>query len=172
MMIQSDTQNRQVLIALAFVAVCFPVLLFISGATLRGSILASVLPWFLSLRYWVATGRRITMDKNGYTVSFLWWNKTYRWEEIAVKRIVNLENCYEYRSPSYRAGAYFSQKPLRGPKRIKLATYCMLFHPFSFVFVYFKPQKEMAVKGYPMLYVVDETQFRERMREWHVLPLS
>ena len=45
----------------------------------------------IALKMWVVYHRTIKMDKDGCTVSFLWFKKTYLWDELKTKHVENYD---------------------------------------------------------------------------------
>jgi len=132
---------------------------------------------FVMIPWVIASARTFVMDENGCTVKFLWLKKTYTWRDMKTKQYVTYDACLESNSPCNQA-AEFSIKQVRIPKSMKAHTYCWLFHPFSFVFVYFPPRKDYyADRSFSarldrsrcsIIYEADEEEFRSKMNVWGV----
>ena len=117
----------------------------------------------LCLLQWVAAGKTLIFSENGITISFLWYAKKYRWEDLKTKRYVNYKNKLGYRNPCL-GGAEFSPKRVKH-LRHKSADYCTLLHPCSFFYVSFKPKSKSQ---YPVSYAVNETKFRNQLSQWGI----
>ena len=168
MTITSDKRNTEIVILLFVIIALLFAILWVDGKSLHAPLFVCILPFFLVARYWIATNRKITISQNGCIVRFLWYKKEYPWGELKVKRFADYTNAYGYKSP-YLGGAEFSPNMIHKPRWLRPLEYSILFHPFSFFFVYFFP-KELSKtdRQYPMIYTVDEAFFREKMKEWDI----
>lgn len=168
MTITSDKRNKAAIFLLFAIVVALFAVLCMDSQSLSGPLIVCTIPFVLVIRYWMATERTIILTKDGCTVCFLWYKKAYTWRELKVKRLVNYENSFGYKSP-YRGGAEFSPMNISKPRWLMPAEYSILAHPLSFIFVYFSP-KELSQAGsqYPMIYTVDEAIFREKIKEWGI----
>lgn len=135
-------------------------------------IVLSIMYFFL-LGLWdaLAFGKKLTFSKTGITVNFLFFQKELAWDELKTKRIESFPNALEYRTPNTR-GAIFSRKFIKRPSLIKPATLAQR-HPFSLVFVYFKPEEFVGKFGkinreQVRFYECDEIEFVSKLKEWGV----
>jgi len=120
---------------------------------------------------WISTGRTYVFDQTGCTVKFLCYHKTYRWEDLKVKRYVYSEYCLKYGRQVYKYSAEFSAKNIRRPKWMHPGKYCELTNPLSFIYVNFRPisqSDKKAAQYYPFFYPVDGLEFKKKMKEWGV----
>jgi len=128
-----------------------------------------LLPWY------IASGRKFVFDNDGITVCFLWIKKHYRWDEFQLKQYVKYGGISAYASrPPLVSAVEFYKKKISIPK-IDAHSYSMLFHPFTFIFVYFPPSKtwrrdtsinEQARSQ--IIYEADEEEFLMKLKEWGV----
>lgn len=123
----------------------------------------------LLMRYWIVMCRVLIFNKHGCTVKFLWFTKTYRWEELETISYLDLRNSYGYRQP-YKSGAIFCANKVNKPQWMMPADYCMLIHPFSCFFVYFDPimVRKRGDLNFPNIYAVERDIFLKQLSEWNV----
>ena len=115
----------------------------------------------------IASCRTFIFNDQGCTVSFLWYKKMYTWDELKMKQYVTYNNCYESYSLVTEA-AEFSPKKVRIPKWMQAYTFS-IFHPLSFVFVYFPPDpRPKDETRYTIEYEADKEEFRAKLKEWGV----
>lgn len=169
MVVKSSNEYKAMVGVVFFgvIPVIFVVFMNIGGSTI--ALLLVLIITILILRFWVAVGRVLVFDENGCTVKFLWFSRSYTWEELNTKHIVDMKNLLGYRQP-YSAGAIFSTKDVRIPKLLMPAYYCAYVHPFEFFFVYFDPKLPCEKWDTPpfRVYVVDENDFLSHMENWGV----
>ncbi len=132
-------------------------------------ILLALVPFIIS------STRTFEMNSSGCIVRWLGYQKTYRWDEFELKQYVHYKGVTirASRSPCFHA-AEFSPKNVKIPKRMDAHAFSALFHPLSFVFVYF-PKKtwnerasSMTKTRYPVVYEADEEELRAKLQEWGV----
>lgn len=124
----------------------------------------------VTVRYWIMLMRKLIMDEQGCTVSFLWFKKKYYWNQLKVKRIESYEKHQGYSIP-YTGGVIFSKKSVYKPIGWTPLYYNWLFHPFSFFFVNFAVQlnlKRTKARPCPPIYEIKEEVFLSQMQEWGV----
>lgn len=177
MVIKSGKNNSQVLILLSVATVLCPVLLTFqipwedAEMARVGICCCGALFGFFALdtlRYWIATGKTIIMSKEGCSIVFLWYRRYYRWDELQMKQFASYADAFGFRSP-FLGGAEFSPKALRKPKWLNALEYCQWVHPISFFFVYFRPDIiPLMCEPKSDIYVVDEMEFRAKLKEWGV----
>lgn len=128
-----------------------------------------VLLYSVLMRYWIVMCRTLIFDEHGCTVKFLWFAKTYRWDELKTANFLDLRNSYGYRQP-YKSGAIFSKNKIHKPKWMMPADYCMLVSPFTCFFVYFEPiiARNRGDLNFPNIYAVDKDVFLMKLSEWGV----
>lgn len=121
------------------------------------------------LKAWAVYHRTIKMDKDGCTVSFLWFKKTYLWDELKTKHV---EKNYDQRIGNrywyYKKGVVFSKKEnFKTPEFLDIFAYMnVCLNPFSFFVVLFKPDPPKESAG---IYEVDEAEFMAKMEEFGVV---
>ena len=108
--------------------------------------------------------RTFVLDKDGCTVKFLGYQKTYKWSELQTKRVVDFKRSFG--EPPYKACVILSPKK-RKNRRLKLTSFALYFHPFSIMFIFFDPH-EKREWSCPEMYSVDEEAFMQKMAEWNV----
>ena len=118
----------------------------------------------------IASCRILFMDKDGCTVYFLWFKKHYRWDELKIKQYVEYKGYFMASSVSpFKRAAEFCPKDVSIPKRWDAHVYSQRRHPFSFFFVSFADRTSQgSKKRFSGAYEVDETMFREKLKEWGV----
>ena len=154
---------------LLFVSVAIASILFyVAFQDVVFSIVFFLLLTIPCLRQWIALGRTLCFHEKGITISFLNIKKTYAWETLKTKRVVNYAGKLGYRDEHTKGAEFFPNRVLK-PTILKGAEYGMLFHPFAFVFVYFRKERySKASRMYPRYYVVDEKEFLEHLQSWGI----
>lgn len=116
--------------------------------------------------FWIATGRKLRLDKHGILVSFLWFKKKYAWEEMQTKM--------HFYGPGmgyrivYTSGMVFSKKRVPNFPNIKPFQYNVFWHPFSCIVIHFRPDVACAVE-YPALFEADYNTLVELLNKWGVV---
>jgi len=139
-------------------------------------------PWFglimflillpLCVNYGITCGRTIIMSQDGCLVKLLWIQKFYRWDDFKTRRYEEywVVPPIERGSP-YEKGAIFCPFKLRRTPWRKAASRAM-YSPVAFahVYVYFQPvnSSKPYPTAFPVYYVADETEFRQKMAQWGV----
>ncbi len=121
-----------------------------------------------ALRIYVSVGRTLTMNQEGCTISFLCFRRTYKWSEFKAIRLIKCMPDVLHGFP-YSEGCVFLKK--REKLHPELVTeYSIFIRPFSFVYVYFKPEKELKkwYESYLPRYEIEKVIFMEKMRKWNV----
>lgn len=116
----------------------------------------------------IASGRKFVFDKDGITVSFWLYKKTYTWTQLRTKRIEkhDLPSMLAKGSPPYLNEAIFSPYNVRKPRFIRASTYSF-FHPFTCIFVNFSTEDNTYTTG--RYYEISEGVFREKMNDWGIV---
>ena len=153
-------------IAMAVISICIcdvVMLIKFEGTGLPVIIGMTVLLFALLLRYAEAIGKVIILDSKGCTISFLFYRKTYSWNEFSIKRWENFRNAYSHKEEP-EVGVMFSVKLFRRPQWIPPNQFCMLTAPLSSFFVCFSDGPARC----PNPYAVDEASFLETLSRWGV----
>lgn len=138
----------------------------VAAVWLSAVLLGFIVFWIL--RFCISVGRTLIFDENGCTVKFLWFSKSFKWEELKTKKIVDLKDALGYRQP-YTAGAMFSIRHVRLPGWLALSDYCVFVHPFEFIFVNFDTEHNYKKWDPPFeFYIVNEDEFMTHMEDWGV----
>lgn len=171
MIIKSSKEYRIIVAMLLCVAIVFFfILMDISNyKDLLFPSISAIIIIFIIIQFWISVDRTLMMDKNGCTVKFFCYEKTYKWSELKIKSIENCTYGMGYRIP-YTSCVVFSKKQKKNPSWLKPSMYSMFANPFSFFYVYFEPRINYGKLDYrcPNIYVVDEDEFRKKMTEWNV----
>lgn len=166
--VKSEAKNTAMVFFLFLCSVTASLLMLFFFQNAIIAIVLFLITCILCMRQWVATGKTLIIDGNGVTVKFLWIHKHYSWWELKTKRIVSLKNSYGYKD-SYTKCVELSSKKILRPHWIKPAEYCTIFHPVTYLFLYF-PTKEQSVHvRYPSIYEIDERLFTEAISEWGII---
>lgn len=131
-------------------------------------LIISFLPLLILFRYWVATGRTIEMNREGCKISFLWYKKEYKWNELRYIKYENAEDTILWYKTAFVKWVIFSRKVIHKPKWISPPIYCMILHPLSVFFVHFQPDVDRLQERIPVVYCVKEEMFRRYLAEWGV----
>lgn len=121
---------------------------------------------WLSICSFVTMGRTLEMDKEGCTVSFFWYKRKYKWDELCVKQVIKYTKFpFNSHGREYYEGAVFA--PYKIEKAIKNPVMYKDWIPhLSFFFVNFSdPKKKLRSDGW---YEVREEEFLSKMQEWGV----
>ncbi len=110
--------------------------------------------------------RTLIMDKNGCTVEFLRYKKTYKWSELETKRIVDSSGSWSEQM-AYTTCFVFCKKKRKISRWLHPALYSLYFHPLSFMFVCFDPHLDFK-PVHEEIYLVEEDEFLKKMAEWGV----
>ena len=142
-------------------ALCYPVfgdLIFLFLVLLAWGVL-----------YLISVGKTLIFHADGLTVRFWFYQKSYSWSELKLKRCIYFADGYGYDELS-SSGAEFSPRAFKRPKRLKPLTYAAFCHPFHYYFVHFKPDEVPRGRrtSYRAVYTVDEFEFRAKLEEWGV----
>ncbi len=112
---------------------------------------------FWTSRFWVALGRTLSFDADGITVTFLSKSKKYNWSRFRHIRFYKDNYCIGYKETSYFGIEFCQSAKPRTPTIFSTSTYCMLFHPFTYVFLTFPcPEHEHLPVDLPINYLVDK----------------
>ena len=168
MEVSSGKEIRAVVLALSFV-VCASAFLIYTCGSLGGAVFLMAFGGIVVIRYWIAVGRTITFSQEGIRVQMLGFVRFYPWEKVHQKSYFDCTNSFGYKS-AYSYGAEFSLSSSRRPHWLMPEEYSVIFHPWSYIFVFFAPQDEIGVRlKYPRLYETEGDAFRETMMEWGLL---
>ena len=172
MTIKSHKENRFVIICLFICTIlCFFPLAAISNfQNLTIPVITEILVLFIVFREWIAVDRTFILNEEGITVKFLFYSKEYKWSALKVKSIVNCEKSKGAVEP-YKSCAIFSPKSHQKPKWLLPSMYGRLFHPISFIFIYFDPPfryNRWKVHRDTYTYEIEENEFMQKMIEWNV----
>ena len=165
MKIKTDTMGIMCVIAVFLCVTLSAVLFCIQFQDISGLLLL-IITYPVCFVYWLSIGRTIEIDAFGITVTFLFYKKHYLWDDLHLKRYVDCRKCYGFKDIAL-SGAEFAIKPIRRPDWMKPSMYSVYFHPFSYIYVYFKP-KVFVKNQYPLFFGVDENSFKEALNQWGV----
>lgn len=114
---------------------CPFILTFVKSDALISNILFALFYFTTGIWVSIAWDKTLVFSKDGICVKWLWFSKNIRYNELNLKRIEHFSGAMKHRS-YYTCGAVFSKLDLERPKFIVPALFA-LFHPFSYIFVYF-----------------------------------
>ena len=134
-------------------------------------ILVTIPAFLIILRFFITTSRTIIMEQEGCTIKFLWAKKTYRWDQLQTKKVINLTD-YHGTYVHHARCAVLSPLYVKNPFKLMPLEYNTFYLPpnlsiwgYFFVYLDSKP-KELKVSD--NTYVVNETEFVRLMKEWNV----
>lgn len=143
---------------------CLLPFLFLSYLFFRNSVAVGVIlivvPVILCGRFLVAVCRTFQFDDTGITISFFRFRKLYAWNEVTMHR-ENYENRITFDKPQYKNCICFQTTKMHKPRAMQPLWYCLLVHPFGFVFVNF----DLLYQA-PEVYPVDGECFANKCEEW------
>ena len=164
----SPSKEIRSIIVFLFIAVLIVSFLILSIGSPFGSILFMCIGGIVIVRYTIAFGKCITFSQNGICLEFIGLTKFYKWENIKSKGYFNCEKSIGYKS-SYNSGAEFFLSKNSRPQWLMPDEYAMIFHPWSYVFVYFTPQNTNDIKTkFPPIYEIQDDFFQTTMMTWDV----
>ena len=172
MIVKPHPQNIFLIILLFLVTFGFPILIYSILKTPIIPLLLFLLCGVFLIANCGAVGRTIALHKEGITVSFLCFKKTYKWSELKTKRYVDNRAFYPYPHGSfyYAKGVEFSYKKIKRAPRKESYNYCLYHHPFSLIFIYFETDKLPQPQHRTLLVnTVKQEEFAEKMAEWGVV---
>lgn len=106
------------------------------------------------------------LNEEGCTVKLWKYEKTYKWDEITIKR---WEKKYEW---SYFESAFFSVYPVEKPINIEPFNYCVYRHPFTCFCVNFWSESYrksyQRSPEYCTLRSMSKEEFVQQLQEWGV----
>ena len=85
------------------------------------------------IRRWIADGKTIIMSKEGCTISFWHYQRTYKWQEFKIKALEDFSHTFRDRTEtSYKKGVVFSTCDIcklwwRSPQQYSIFIYLYLF---------------------------------------------
>ena len=113
---------------------------------------------------WVLTQKRtFVLDKNGCTVKFWKYKKTYKWDEFKTKQI-EARGYYYGKNIRYQTTVIFYAKKHLNPNSHAPSSRAYL-HPLSYIFIHFEDEGD---KYSSKIYEVDRHIFFEKLEEWGV----
>ena len=123
---------------------------------------------WIDTKYWIAFGRTITLDKNGITIMFLGITRTYSWSHFSLIASYNSRNLLEYKPMAFE-GIEIVPKKNKRIRFLSPATYCLFFHPFTYVFLsYSESVVQPKVVKYPVLYQVKRDEIKAVLASFNV----
>ncbi len=126
----------------------------------------------LEIWLWIASMRTLTLSERGCQVSVLHYSKIYPWKELKTKRVVT----YQYMNCKlpYKTCIELYKKKIEKVKVIYDSFY-YVFHPFAYVYIFSGEkekldiwEKECSRCENAFLYVTDESNIIEKLRQWGV----
>ena len=140
------------------------------GAPLLHSLLLLSPVIIISFMSYISLGRTLYFDKDGCTITILWYKNRIPWDQLKYIRAESYKGMITYRDP-YEKAILFSTKKIRKPYWIKPSVY-RLFSPTSFFYVTFLPNPPLKTDAfhprYPHLFCYDEKLFISKMKEWNI----
>lgn len=157
----------------SIILICFLliVLFFVSPDTSFYIVTCSILV-IIAMRGLISMGRTLLFDANGCTVSFLWYKRVYKWDDLQTKYIESYRYLWKNGISCQMKGILFSEKNIYKPKWMMAGEYSAFFRPISAFYVYLVPKEELEKNPKLVVeysYLVDETFFLEKMEEWNVV---
>ena len=167
--------SKSALIYLAFawiIVIIFPLILIIDSHNSNSQefialiIVVTIILQIIILRACLIIFKKIDINKNGCSVKFLFFKKTYTWDMLKTKSIEHYGQRLFGRINSYEKGCVFSvKKNFHTPEIMGISSYLFsCINPFRFFVVLFS-SKDSKGSG---LFEVDEQLFMEKMNEWGI----
>lgn len=158
MTIYPDKQDIAIVIFLLILSVLTALLFFFQFNSLILSCLILLFLAFAAIRYWVAFGRTISFDSNGIQISLWMFKRHLDWNQIHKIALFDTRktNAIGYKEVAKAEIEFFSFLKPR-PPTLSPATYCLYFHPWSYIFLSFA-ESVVQPKGvkYPVHYQVEK----------------
>lgn len=128
------------------------------------------IPLFLLLLFQIfSVCKTMEFSSAGCIISLPGLKRQYTWDDIVVVRLENCENTRGATNLTYEEGVLFATRPVRRPKYMKLADFCLFRHPFSSFFVTFPSVRMGNLPKYrPSPYPAEKASFLAQLRDWGV----
>lgn len=130
--------------------------------------------YFFSIRWFVSTYSFYELNKEGCTVKFMHYQKTYKWDDLKTKAVVPLPWGSASKMP-YDECVILSPKKYKYIRRIiRPYEYRVIVHPLQFMVIHFDIKKTYSKKEQkdrtngPDIHVVNKEDFLEKLQEWNV----
>ena len=130
--------------------------------------------YFFAIRWFVSTYSFYIFNKEGCTVKFLHYQKTYKWSDLKTKVVIPLPWGSTSKMP-YDECVILSPKKYQHISRIiRPYEYRIIVHPLQFMVIHFdikklylKKEQKTGTYG-PDIHVVNKEDFLEKLQEWNV----
>lgn len=126
--------------------VCMGLLVWIAGS-------------IFCIRWYIAVFRKIVIGPSGVTISLFRKIKFYPWDSISIY-YESYQDQLGLRI-QYKGAVVLSPCKFKKPKHIPPLVYCIMFHPYSFLFINF--YEESIMKDAPNVYPVKKQEFLSKM---------
>ena len=163
MIIKSDKGNI-VFIIFSYILLSLIGGLFVSENNgLTSAVCMGLLVWIIGsifcIRWYIAVFRKIAIGSSGVTISLFHKIKFYPWDSMSIY-YESYQNQLGLRL-QYKGTVILSPRRFKKPKHISPLMYCIVFHPYSFTFIYF--YEESIMKDAPNVYPVKKQEFLSKM---------
>lgn len=165
MIIKSDSGN---LICIVFSYLLYlllgGLLVFGSGSN-SATVIIGVLLWlagsWFCIRWYISVFREITFGADGIYVCLFTRKTMIPWDSVIIS--YESEESFPRLRTQYKAVLTFPLKRFKKPKYMSPSVYCILFHPYSYVFLNF--YEDAKTDGFPNVYAVKKEAFRSFMED-------
>lgn len=130
--------------------------------------------YVFSIRWFISTYSFYELNKEGCTVKFLFYQRTYKWNDLKTKSVIPLPWGSASRMP-YDECVIFSPKKYRHIRRIiRPYEYRIIVHPLQFMVIHFDIKKSYSKREQkggtygPDIHVVNKEDFLGELRKWGV----
>lgn len=130
--------------------------------------------YFFAIRWFVSTYSFYIFNKEGCTVKFLHYHKTYKWSDLKTKVVIPLPWGSASKMPYDECVILSPKKYLHIRRIFRPYEYRIIVHPLQFMVIHFDikkpyPNKEQKTRTYgPDIHVVNKEEFLGKLQEWNV----
>lgn len=134
--------------------------LFYQISEIAVSIVLIVVPMILYARFLVAVCRIFQFSNAGITIRLFRFQKHYNWNDVTLHQ-ESYENRKTISKPQYKNCIFFNTARFHKPRFIQPLLYCVLFHPYGFVFLQYDLRYDA-----PEVFPVNGECFMKQYAEW------
>lgn len=143
--------------------------IFLNDKCYMAALIFSLVYLVLFVPFVLATGKTVSLTRDGCEIRFLFYRRTYSWDDFKVKRVENYSEVLSYKR-TYDAGIFFSVSHLQRIRWMGPVEQSAISHPLKTFFVIFHMEApNKAVAYYPIPYEVDKNSFINMLSQWGIV---
>ena len=120
MIIKSSKEYHYLVVFSLFSVVLFFFVMCSVSDSIKFPVVSVIPLLILVIRAWISSCRTYIIDEGGITVRFLWYQRTFKWDELKTKRIENYSNSIGYRQPYTRGVIFYNKDRYSRERRISM----------------------------------------------------